>query len=474
MTIKECIDAVDNLKPNQYTLRDKVQWLSFVDEVIINDVLKTHEGYDGRYDMFTGYTEDDLPVSLIVQSPYDRLYSAFLVMKIDQMNGEIARYNNSASLFNTYMQEFKKYYNKTHMPLPADKRGAPIKPCKPIEHITEAQVEAIKRDLYYMLSDDLNKATSNDKIYSIVMNYVNNNAQMLKGKDGKDGTVSFDELTEEQKESLKGKDGTVSFDELTEEQRNLLKGDPFTYEDFTPEQLEALKGEPGVIPDLSKYVTEDELNTELEDFATNTSLNEYVKNTDLAEINGDAGIVYLSSATYGLNLKDFDGVKRLIVYSASESAIKSKSSNYTPLTPKYIDLITKVGLTTNTLELTDEEKTTVAEWLGTARIVTGTYIGTGKFGPENPNVLTFDGPVEFLLVCTRDEGAQQGYQTCIRLMMATGTICICNDSNPLVTIGSYTTFTQTGVSWYALDVDGRRVLQCNYEGQEYAYFAVLK
>ena len=45
--------------------------------------------------------------------------------------------------------------------------------------------------------------------------------------------------------SLKGRDGTVSFEALTEEQRASLKGDkgdPFTYSDFTPEQLEALKG----------------------------------------------------------------------------------------------------------------------------------------------------------------------------------------------------------------------------------------
>lgn len=49
-------------------------------------------------------------------------------------------------------------------------------------------------------------------------------------------------------ESLKGKDGSVAFEELTEEQMELLKGekgDAFTYEDFTEEQLEDLKGDPG-------------------------------------------------------------------------------------------------------------------------------------------------------------------------------------------------------------------------------------
>ena len=107
MTIKECIDIVDNIKPNQYSTRDKVMWLSFIDETIVNDVLKTHEGYDGRYDNFEGYSEDKISVSLIVASPYDRLYTAYLKMRIDGENGETARYNNSAALFNSYMAEYR-------------------------------------------------------------------------------------------------------------------------------------------------------------------------------------------------------------------------------------------------------------------------------------------------------------------------------------------------------------------------------
>jgi hypothetical protein len=54
---------------------------------------------------------------LIAPSPYDRLYTAYLKMKIDEENGETARYNNSATMFNSYLLEYKKHYNKTHMPL---------------------------------------------------------------------------------------------------------------------------------------------------------------------------------------------------------------------------------------------------------------------------------------------------------------------------------------------------------------------
>ena len=194
MTIKECIDIVDNIKPNQYGTRDKVRWLSFIDEIIINDVLKTHEGYDGRYDEFAGYTEEKVSVALIVPSPYDRLYTAYLKMQIDKENGETTRYNNSAAEFNSYIMEYRKYYNKTHMPLDPTKNNIPA-PKKTSVGISDAEFENLKRELYALLSEDVAKATSNDKIYDIVMSYVNNNAQMLKGKDGRDGVDGKDGYT---------------------------------------------------------------------------------------------------------------------------------------------------------------------------------------------------------------------------------------------------------------------------------------
>lgn len=184
MTIKECIDIVDNIKPNQYTVKEKVGWLSFIDEIIINDVLKTHEGYDGRYDDFEGYSEDKLSTKLIVPSPYDRLYTAYLKMKIDGENGEMARYNNSAELFNSYMMEYRKYYNKTHMPLDVTKKDSRPKPGKGAVTLPDAVIENIKRDLYAMLSEDVAGQISDDKINAIVTSYMLNNAAMLKGKDG--------------------------------------------------------------------------------------------------------------------------------------------------------------------------------------------------------------------------------------------------------------------------------------------------
>ena len=182
MTIKDCIDIVDSLKPNQYTMKEKVMWLSFIEEIIINDVLKTHEGYDGRYDLFEGYSEDKLSVTLIVQSPYDRLYTAYLKMKIDEENGEVNRYNNSMVMFNSYMSEYRKHYNKTHMPLSVYDRAKLMPPNRVSSGLSNAEYENLKRDMTYILTEYFSKEVSPDKLYDIVKSYIQNNIDLFKDK----------------------------------------------------------------------------------------------------------------------------------------------------------------------------------------------------------------------------------------------------------------------------------------------------
>jgi len=73
--------------------------------------------------------------------------------------------------------------------------------------------------------------------------------QGLKGDKGQDGTMTFENLTPEQKEFLKGQDGKdLTFDDLTPEQKESLKGQngkDLTFDDLTSEQKESLKGSAG-------------------------------------------------------------------------------------------------------------------------------------------------------------------------------------------------------------------------------------
>lgn len=249
MTIKDCIDIVDNIKPNQYTMKDKVMWLSFVEEIIINDVLKTHEGYDGRYDNFEGYSEDKLSVSLIVPSPYDRLYTEYLKMMIDKENGETARYNNSMVSYNTYMMEYRKYYNKTHMPLDASGKRTMMPSKQASVGLSDAEYENLKRDMTYILTEYFSSSVSEDKLAGVVTEFVQNNIEMLKGKDGYTPIKGVDYYTEaevnEIKTSAKGDKGNPGKDGRTPQ-----KGvDYWTSEDkaevkrFVDEQTDIIKAD---------------------------------------------------------------------------------------------------------------------------------------------------------------------------------------------------------------------------------------
>ena len=47
---------------------------------------------------------------------YESLYLYYLLARIDQMNGETARYNESAALFNAQYDAFSAAYNRAHRP----------------------------------------------------------------------------------------------------------------------------------------------------------------------------------------------------------------------------------------------------------------------------------------------------------------------------------------------------------------------
>lgn len=239
MTLKDCIDMVDNIKPNQYTIRDKVMWLSFIEEIIINEVMKTHEGYDGRYDNFEGYSEDRLTIPLAVPSPYDRLYIEYLKMMIDKENGETSRYNNSAMSYNTYMMEYRKHYNKTHMPLNKTHKRREMPVRKVTTGLTDAEYENLVKDMTYILTEYFGNSVSEDKLYDAVTKFAQNNLAMLKGKDGRDGVDGKDGYTPRKNidyfdgaKGPKGDKGESGADGYTP-----VKGVDY----FTPEEVEALK-----------------------------------------------------------------------------------------------------------------------------------------------------------------------------------------------------------------------------------------
>lgn len=47
MTIREALETVDRLKPNQYGSADKLRWLSELDGAVYREILTQHETQTG-------------------------------------------------------------------------------------------------------------------------------------------------------------------------------------------------------------------------------------------------------------------------------------------------------------------------------------------------------------------------------------------------------------------------------------------
>lgn len=115
MTVKEAITLVDRLKPNKFSIEDKIKWLSEIDGLIVRELVDTHEDSPIK-GTFAGYDKSDMQTDLIATYPYDQLYRWYLESQIDLGNMEINKYNNSRTLFNNAYLTFTDYYNRTHMP----------------------------------------------------------------------------------------------------------------------------------------------------------------------------------------------------------------------------------------------------------------------------------------------------------------------------------------------------------------------
>ena len=114
MKISEAISRIDSLKHNTYTEGDKIQWLSRLDTMVKKHIIDTHEGADVA---FTVYNDDTDPqVELLVPAPHDEVYLLWMEAQIHYYNGEYDKYNNAIVMFDASFEDFKNYYNRTHMP----------------------------------------------------------------------------------------------------------------------------------------------------------------------------------------------------------------------------------------------------------------------------------------------------------------------------------------------------------------------
>lgn len=117
MTLKECIDFVEGIKPSAFTNEQKTRWINEIEgrvqtEVFLWDPTTNH----------TTYTYDDNKnTELFVKPPYEKIYYEYLSAMIDYANGEYDKYQNTMAMFEEAWIAFKKWFINTYHP--ADWRG---------------------------------------------------------------------------------------------------------------------------------------------------------------------------------------------------------------------------------------------------------------------------------------------------------------------------------------------------------------
>ena len=107
------------------------------------------------------------------------------------------------------------------------------------------------------------------------------------------------------------------------------------------------------------------------------------------------------------------------------------------------------------------------------RIVSGSYTGTGTYGSDNKNSLTFDGAPKLLIVSSTVSSAYGGSRTYPQLVFVYGQS---GSIASLITNGSdifaSATVSRSGntVSWYSADAAAQ---QLNVSGTTYNYIAII-
>lgn len=121
MTVDKIIERVDKVKPNGFPHDVKVDWIKELIAKIKEEVVETHESYEEGDDLYVRYVidkDEDITGSTEIDLPDSHMDVAefYLYLKIDLANADIDRYSNSLVLFNNAYLEYRRWYNRHHMP----------------------------------------------------------------------------------------------------------------------------------------------------------------------------------------------------------------------------------------------------------------------------------------------------------------------------------------------------------------------
>lgn len=112
MKVKEVLAWVDEVKPNAFSDGVKIGWISNLEETLALEVFLMAP-VEAALLRCTG---KDREVELLVDAPYDDLYTLWLAAKIDEANGEYNKYQNSMTAYNARQADFVCWFCRMYDP----------------------------------------------------------------------------------------------------------------------------------------------------------------------------------------------------------------------------------------------------------------------------------------------------------------------------------------------------------------------
>lgn len=108
MTVKRAMELFCEERQNSVGEELLMFWLSQLDMKIYCELLKNRGAEE-----FKGYMlSSDKAKTLLAPEEYCEIYIAYLTMQTDRINGETARFNNSAQIFNRLYYELSCYISR--------------------------------------------------------------------------------------------------------------------------------------------------------------------------------------------------------------------------------------------------------------------------------------------------------------------------------------------------------------------------
>ncbi len=127
MTVGDCLNFVDDCKPNAFPPFAKLKWLSEIEGRIASEIFLMAPAEIRQFD----YTPEMQNYKLLLDPPWDDIYIAYLIAKTDSKNGEFNRLSTAAQAFNRKWNELSAYVANLYTPgngyyFRELERGAPV------------------------------------------------------------------------------------------------------------------------------------------------------------------------------------------------------------------------------------------------------------------------------------------------------------------------------------------------------------